>query len=111
MYCLYLQMMVHLLKPCRDSTEMLGSESYVSASIVLPHIAHLMYVNRVKDKDDDGEPAYVTRFKNSLRADLKERQENLTKDMFLKTATALDPRHKHLRCIPPEQRDEVWKNV
>ena len=72
-------MMIHLLKPCRDSTEMLGSESYVSASIVLPHIAHLMYVNRVKDKDDDGDPAYVTRFKNSLRADLKERQENLTK--------------------------------
>ena len=31
--------------------------------------------------------------------------------MLLKTATALDPRHKHLRCIPPEQRDEVWKNV
>ena len=80
MYCLYLQMMVHLLKPCRDSTEMLGSESYVSASIVLPHIAHLMYVNRVKDKYDDDDPEYGSIFKNSLRAHLKKRRRKSHED-------------------------------
>lgn len=59
--------MVGLLRPCKDATELLGGEKYVSASIVVPQLAHLLHVY----KHDDDDPAYVTRFKTALITDLK----------------------------------------
>lgn len=102
-----LETMVKLLKPCKESTDVLGGEKYVSSSIVLPHIAHLLHLNQ----PDDDEPAYVSRFKKFLIKDLETRRSAMTTNMFLKCSTALDPRHKRLKCIPTQERAAVWMHV
>jgi hypothetical protein len=102
-----LRVIAHLLEPCAESTVMLGGEVYVSASIVLPHIAHLLYLNKASDDD----PAYVGRFKTSLTNDLDSRRSIMTANMFLKVATVLDPRHRSLKCIPSDQRAQVWSHL
>uniref|UniRef100_H3AY07 BED-type domain-containing protein n=1 Tax=Latimeria chalumnae TaxID=7897 RepID=H3AY07_LATCH len=101
-----LQKLEALLEPCRYVTELLGGETYVSCSVVLPALCHLFRVMAVSDDD----PAYVVWFKNSFNADLTKRKEstNLT---WLKIATALDPRFKNLKCLPKSERDEVWKLI
>jgi len=102
-----LKTMMGLLKPCKDATDILGGDKYVSASIVLPHIASLLYSN----KHDDDDPTYVSRFKRTLCDDLESRRLTLTQNMFLKCATVLDPRHKRLKCLPSADREEVWAHL
>uniref|UniRef100_H3A803 HAT C-terminal dimerisation domain-containing protein n=1 Tax=Latimeria chalumnae TaxID=7897 RepID=H3A803_LATCH len=92
-----LQKLEALLEPCRYVTELLGGETYVSCSIVLPALCHLFCGMAVSDDD----PAYVVWFKNSFNADLTKR----------KIATALDPRFKNLKCLPKSKREEVWKLI
>ncbi|XP_075779778.1 E3 SUMO-protein ligase ZBED1-like [Pelodiscus sinensis] len=98
-----LQKLETLLKPCRFVTEILGGELYVSCSVVLPVFCHIFSVMEVSDDD----PAYVVQFKNTFIADLMKHKEG-TNMRFLKIATALDPRFKHLKCLPKSERDEVW---
>ncbi|KAJ4933829.1 hypothetical protein JOQ06_006638 [Pogonophryne albipinna] len=79
-----LQRLETLLKPCRYVTELLGGETYVSCSVVLPALRHLTRTMEVSDDD----PAYVVR-----------------------VATALDPRFKDLKCLPSGERGGVWTSV
>ncbi|XP_038253661.1 E3 SUMO-protein ligase ZBED1-like [Dermochelys coriacea] len=98
-----LQKLETLLEPCRFVTELLGGELYVSCSVVLPAFCHIFSVMEVSDED----PEYVIQFKNTFTADLIKHKEG-TNMRFLKIATALDPRFKHLKCLPKSERDEVW---
>lgn len=100
--------MCSLLKPCKDVTTALGGEQYVSSSITLPLLAHLVHLN--KDIDEDA-PGYVKRFKSTLVKELEDRMQTLTRNMFLKCATALDPRHKSLKCLAKDQRKDVWTHL
>lgn len=59
--------MAKLLQPCKDASDFLGGESYVSCSSVLPTLAKLM---KLMAKSDD-DPAYASRFKTALVADIK----------------------------------------
>ena len=102
-----LKILCALLKPCKEASDQLGGERYVSASVVLPHIAHLLHTMRASDDD----PAYVARFKLSFHDDLVERRAALTETMFLKTASALDPRFKKLKCVPHDECELVWSHV
>ncbi|XP_068577816.1 E3 SUMO-protein ligase ZBED1-like [Cebidichthys violaceus] len=101
-----LQRLETLLEHCRFATELLGGEKYVSCSVVLPAFCHL---SRVMESSDD-DPAYVVKFKSTFRTDLETRKENAN-IAYLKIATALDPRFKHLKCIPRAERAEVWASV
>ncbi|XP_031723827.1 zinc finger BED domain-containing protein 1-like [Anarrhichthys ocellatus] len=101
-----LQRLETLLEHCRDVTELLGGEKYVSCSVVLPAFCHL---SRVMESSDD-DPAYVVKFKSTFRTDLKTREENAN-IAYLKIATALDPRFKDLKCVPRAERAEVWASV
>lgn len=58
----------------------------------------------------DEDPVNVVRFKKVFTTDLAQRKEstNLT---WLKIATALDPRFKDLKCLPKDERSEVWASV
>ncbi|XP_074847231.1 E3 SUMO-protein ligase ZBED1-like [Carettochelys insculpta] len=98
-----LQKLETLLEPCRFLTEILGGELYVSCSMVLPAFCHILSVMEVSDDD----PAYVVQFKNTFTVELRKYKE-VTNMRFLKIATALDPRFKHLKCLPKYERDEVW---
>ncbi|CAL8234820.1 unnamed protein product, partial [Arctogadus glacialis] len=95
-----------LLEPCRYVTEILGGEAYVSCSVVPPALCHLRRVMEVSDED----PAYVVRFKTAFKEDLASRQEK-TNNLWLKLATALDPRFKDLKTLPKSEREEVWTTL
>lgn len=74
-------------------TELLGGETYVSCSVVLPALRHLTRTMEVSDDD----PAYVVRFKAAFKKDLSQRQDALNHG-WLRVATALDPRFK-VTCV------------
>ncbi|XP_073720988.1 E3 SUMO-protein ligase ZBED1-like [Misgurnus anguillicaudatus] len=101
-----LQRLETLLKPCRYVTELLGGETYVSCSVVLPALRHLTHIMEVSDDD----PAYVVRFKGDFKKDLSQRQDTLNLG-WLRVATALDPRFKDLKCLPRGEREGVWTNI
>ncbi|XP_033933242.1 E3 SUMO-protein ligase ZBED1-like [Pseudochaenichthys georgianus] len=101
-----LQRLETLLKPCRYVTELLGGETYVSCSVVLPALRHLTRTMEVSDDD----PAYVVRFKAAFKKDLSQRQDALNHG-WLRVATALDPRFKDLKCLPRGERGGVWTSV
>uniref|UniRef100_A0A8C1D0C7 Uncharacterized protein n=2 Tax=Cyprinus carpio TaxID=7962 RepID=A0A8C1D0C7_CYPCA len=101
-----LQKLEELLEPCRYVTELLGGEQYISCSVVLPALCHLFKI--MESTEDD--PAYVVKFKNDFTSDLSKRKDstNLT---WLKIATAIDPRFKDLKCLPKDERNEVWASL
>lgn len=57
---------------CRYITELLGGEQYVSCSVVLPALCHLLRTMAVSDVD----PAYIARFKAAFTKNLNGRKEN-----------------------------------
>ncbi|KAK3506020.1 hypothetical protein QTP70_003114 [Hemibagrus guttatus] len=69
--------------------ELLGGEKYVSCSVVLPALCHLSLKMAVSEDD----PAYVVRFKDAFKENMRKRKEN-TNIAWLKIATALDPDSK-----------------
>ncbi|XP_060758390.1 E3 SUMO-protein ligase ZBED1-like [Neoarius graeffei] len=101
-----LQRLSTLLEPCRDVTEILGGEAYISCSVVLPALCHLHQVMKVSEED----PAYVVRFKTIFMEDLASRQENIN-TAWLKLATALEPHFKDLKSLPKSEREEVWTSL
>ncbi|XP_041830824.1 E3 SUMO-protein ligase ZBED1-like isoform X2 [Melanotaenia boesemani] len=101
--CVKLQKLEDVLEPCRYVTELLGGESYVSCSVVLPALCHLKRVMEPTDEDQ----GYMMKFKTTFLKDLDTRKANIN-NRWLKMATALDPRFKDLKSIPKDERDEVW---
>ena len=93
---------VFLINLCRYVTELLGGETYVSCSVVLPALCHLHHSMEVSEDD----PTYVGRFKAAFKKDLSERQANINNG-WLKITSALDPRFKDLKFLPREERDEL----
>uniref|UniRef100_A0A3B5A479 BED-type domain-containing protein n=1 Tax=Stegastes partitus TaxID=144197 RepID=A0A3B5A479_9TELE len=87
---------------CRYVTELLGGETYVSCSVVLPALCHL---NRVMDPTDE-DPGYMIKFKDTFSKDLDSRKATIN-NRWLKVATALDPRFKDLKSIHKNERAEV----
>jgi len=87
---------------CRYVTELLGGDKYVSCSVLLPALCHLLRTMEASDVD----PAYVVCFKPAFTEDVNRRKEN-TNMSWLKVTTALDPRFKDLRCLPRAEREEV----
>lgn len=87
-------------------TELLGGETYVSCSVVLPALRHLDRTMEVSDED----PAYMVRFKTAFSKDLSQRQATLNHE-WLKLATVLDPRFKDLKCLLKEEREGVWTSL
>ncbi|KAK7913165.1 hypothetical protein WMY93_013376 [Mugilogobius chulae] len=95
-----------LLEPCRFVTELLGGDTYVSCSVVLPALCHLSRLMEISEDD----PAYVVKFKTTFRTDLDTRKSNANLP-YLKIATVLDPRFKDLKCLPKAERHEVWTSL
>lgn len=73
---------------------LLGGEKYVSCSVVLPALCHLLRMMEVSDVD----PAYILHFKAAFTKDVNKRKENLNL-AWLKAATAVDPWFKDLQCL------------
>ncbi|KAK0142439.1 Zinc finger BED domain-containing protein 1 [Merluccius polli] len=84
-------------------TELLGGDTYVSCSVVLPALCHL---NRVMNPTDE-DPGYMIKFKATFSKDLDTRMATIN-NRWLKVATALDPRFKDLKSIHKNERNEVW---
>lgn len=83
-------------------TELLGGDTYVSCSVVLPALCHL---NRVMNPTDE-DPGYMMKFKATFSKDLDTRMATIN-NRWLKVATALDPRFKDLKSIHKNERNEV----
>ncbi|KAL6485768.1 hypothetical protein MHYP_G00051600 [Metynnis hypsauchen] len=58
----------------------------------------------------DNDPVYVVRFKTIFSTDLAKRKDT-TNVTWLKIATALDPRFKDLKCLPKDERSEMWASL
>ncbi|XP_041960437.1 E3 SUMO-protein ligase ZBED1-like [Alosa sapidissima] len=101
-----LQRLKTILEPCRYVTELLGGETYVSCSVVLPALCHLYHTMEVSDED----PAYIGKFKTAFKKDLSERQANLNNG-WLNIASALDPRFKDLKCLKKGDIEAVWTSL
>lgn len=86
----------------RYVTELLGGESYVSCSVVLPALCHL---NQVMMPTDD-DPGYMIKFKAIFMKNLDTRKATMN-IKWLKMATALDSQFKDLKSIRKDERDEV----
>ncbi len=87
-------------------TELLGGETYVSCSAVLPALRHLDRTMEVSDED----PAYMVKFKTAFSKYLSQRQATLNHE-WLKLATVFDPRFKDLKCLPKGEREGVWTSL
>ncbi|KAK0140687.1 Zinc finger BED domain-containing protein 1 [Merluccius polli] len=87
-------------------TKLLGGEKYVSCSMVLPAICHIL---RVMESSND-DPAYMVKFKSTFTTDMEKRKEKANTS-YLKIATALDPRVKDLKCLHRAERGEVWASL
>ncbi|KAL2076789.1 hypothetical protein ACEWY4_027609 [Coilia grayii] len=101
--CDKLQKLEVVLEPCKYVTELLGGETYVSCSVVLPALCHL---NRILDPSDE-DPGYMIKFKATFSKDLDKRKATIN-NRWLKVATALDPRFKDLKSLHKNERAEVW---
>ncbi|XP_051236252.1 E3 SUMO-protein ligase ZBED1-like [Dicentrarchus labrax] len=101
-----LQRLEAILEPCRYVTELLGGETYVSCSVVLPALCHLYHTMEVSEED----PAYIGKFKTAFKKDLSEWQANLNNG-WLNIASALDPRFKDLKYLQKGDREEVWTSL
>ncbi|XP_070761682.1 E3 SUMO-protein ligase ZBED1-like [Enoplosus armatus] len=101
-----LQKLATVLGPCRFVTELLGGETYVSCSVVLPALCHLCHTMEVSDDDS----AYMVKFKTAFKKDLSQRKATLNHE-WLKMATVLDPRFKDLKCLARGERAEVWTSL
>lgn len=99
-----LEVMRDLLQPCEQVCKLLGGESYVTASVVLPALALLK--NKMTADDDD--TAYARRFKEGLYADICTRMHKAENNATLQIATALDIRFKSLKSLPKSSREQVW---
>lgn len=95
-----------VLEHCRYITELLGGEKFVSCSVVLPALCHLSRVMEVSEYD----PAYMVKFKETFKAEMEKHKEK-TNIMWLRVATALDPRFKGLKCLSRADRAEVWRLI
>lgn len=82
-----------ILGPFKNATELLGGEKYTSSSVILPTFCHLLHVMRTFDDNS----AHIIRFKNEFFANLTKRR-NKSNLNWLKIATALNSRLKHLKC-------------
>ena len=102
-----LKNMTDLLKPLKAATNELGGDKYVTASVVLPMLSNLIHMY-MADEDD---PLYVSKFKGALREKLELSRDTLRGNMFIKSATALDPRFKKLKCIAQADRADVWDHL
>ncbi|KAL3983475.1 transcription elongation factor SPT4 [Sarotherodon galilaeus] len=87
-------------------TELLGGEKFVSCSVVLPALCHQSRVMEVSEDD----PAYMVKFKETFKAEMEKRKEK-TNIIWLRVATALDPRFKDLKCLRRPDRAEVWRLI
>lgn len=95
-----------LIIRCRSLTELLGGETFVSCSVVLPALCPLCRTTEVSEED----PAYVERFKTAFKRDLSQWQANIS-SRWLKIVSALDPHFKDLRYLPRGESEEVWTSL
>ncbi|XP_051236058.1 E3 SUMO-protein ligase ZBED1-like [Dicentrarchus labrax] len=95
-----LQRLETILEPCRYVTELLGGETDVSCSVVLPALCHLYRTMEV----------YTGKFKTAFKKDLSERQAN-PNNGWLNIASAQDPRFKDLKYLQKGDREEVWTSL
>ncbi|XP_019713457.1 zinc finger BED domain-containing protein 1-like [Hippocampus comes] len=103
---LQLQRLTTVLEPCRFVTELLGGETYVPCSVVLPALCHLRHTMEVSDNDSND----VVKFKTAFTKEFTQRTATLNLE-WLKVATVLDPRFKDLKYLAREEREEVWSRL
>ncbi|KAI9516415.1 hypothetical protein NQZ68_015916 [Dissostichus eleginoides] len=67
-----LQKLETVLEPCRYISDLHGGEKFVSCSVVLPALCHLL---RVMESSED-DPAYMVTFKQTFRTDMETQGQN-----------------------------------
>ncbi|XDV26736.1 hypothetical protein PO909_030371 [Leuciscus waleckii] len=100
-----------VLHSLKIASEALGGENYVSVSMVYPLVQSLLSRHL---QMSGGESQKVNEFKNTVAASLKQRinianLQNAGKTPLL--ASALDPRHKHLRFLDENMREAVREKL
>ncbi|XP_055035972.2 E3 SUMO-protein ligase ZBED1-like [Misgurnus anguillicaudatus] len=100
-----------VLQTLKIATEALGGENYVSVSMVYP-LVHSLLSRHLQVSGEESQK--VNEFKNTVAASLKQRVHNANLQNAGKTpllASALDPRHKHLRFLDENMRVSVREKL
>ena len=92
---------VKVLDILSQATVLLGGDKYVASSCVLPLLSSMTEHMTV----DDDDPGYIARFKAACVDDYSERVTDMKNIEILKIATALDPRHKNLKCLSHDAKE------
>lgn len=94
------------LKPLKDITVMLCSESSPTLSVIMP-LHHQLTCSLLKSEESDS--STVVEMKKVMCSDLLERYSD--KAGFLNVATALDPRFKLLPYLSDQEKFNVYTQV
>ena len=101
-----LEDMVKVLKPLKDITTALCTESSPTVSVIMPLQFQLMQKVLIVDEEDSEQ---IARMKAVLREDLSKRYTKIVEN--LNTYTAMDPRFKHLPHLDINDKEGVFQNV
>lgn len=86
--------------------KLLGGETYVLCSVVLPAPCDLHCIMEVSGEDT----AHMGKFKTAFVKALSQRIATLNHE-WLRIATVLDPCFKDLKCLGRGERKDVWTSL
>ena len=99
---------VKFLKPMKDMTIMLSSESMPTTSLILPLYYSLVGSNgHLSSRDDDS--VLVTQMKTVMKTDLTGRYDGQAEKLSM--ITALDPRFKHIPFLSEGERHLTFNRI
>ena len=100
-----------ILKPWKELTTALSSETAVTVSLIAPSL-HNLLCKALMIKEEDSE--FAQQMKQVMKTDLSKRYQESNIKLFLHVASVLDPRFKKLFFLSEQERlatfDE-WKKI
>ena len=94
-----------VLQLCKDLTVTLSSEKDVTVSLIVPSLIRLTGMFLL---EKEGDLDLVKRMKEAMRVDFKTRYNGISTKLLLNVSYFLDPRLKHLKFVPDDEKNEVY---
>ncbi|XP_019851990.1 PREDICTED: zinc finger BED domain-containing protein 1-like [Amphimedon queenslandica] len=108
---LLLEDLFKVLEPLEIATVVFSSESHISLSVVLPVVYSI--ISQLSSSDNTTESIAIRVFKEKVVAGMKTRWklDEIDANLLLATATALDPRFKHLKFLTEVEQSKVKEYI
>lgn len=103
-----MELLVQILEPLAQATEMLSTDGYPSLSVMQPLLASLLK-KQLKSTDQDAK--LVVDMKQAISEKLHRRFSSELQHKFMLLATVLDPRFKMLKFLSTADRNNVYAEL